>query len=238
MGILAGVGAKGRSTSTASQVTGNVTTQASGSGFIVAAAWSAAANFSSIADNKGNSANYVQIGAEIAVGAADKARLYYVKNGIGGAGHNWTIALSAAATLTVLAKEVMGAELVNFLDQGSGNADTTSPFTLTAGLLTTRPTELLMAIMFGNTGSNPGTHAESGIGSMTIDSAAEELDGTQFFTGCIATKVVSSTGTYNPSFTESGGTGAAVFLATFRERADGGARTSVFGGQPMIRGPI
>jgi hypothetical protein len=224
--IAVGVTSKGRSGTTASQATTGVTTQASGSTFIVAAIWDTT-TFSSISDSKGNT--YTQIGTEGNWGLAPgRARLYYCQNGIGGASHTATVALSGSTSLLVMFLEIIGGALTGILDQSGQARDTATPFTLTAGLTTTQPNELLVSFLGGTSGSNPATHAESGLGSSTVQAAAEETNGASFYTGALATAVKSAIGTYNPSWTEAGNTtDAQVFLATFRELTAGiGARKS------------
>ena len=228
MTIAVGATSKGHSNSSSSLATTGVTTQASGSIFVVAVIWGATATFTSITDSKSNT--YTQIGTEISngsTGANYRARLYYKENGTGGSSHTATINLSTAEVVTILFAEITGALTSSALDQSDGRRDTSSPFTLAAGLSTAQADELLLSFLGGVSGSNPATHAESGLGSSTVQSGAEETDGSQFWTGAIATAVKSSTGTFNPSWTESGNTtDSAVFLATFKASAAGGSTTT------------
>jgi len=211
--IAAGASSKGRSASTTSQATTGVTTQSSGSTFFVAFIWDTG-NFSSISDSKSNS--YTQIGTE-QVQTGTKMRAYYCQNGTGGSSHTATIGLSTASPVTVLFLEITGGLTSGILDQSDLRFDTASPYTLAAGLTTTQADELLVSFLGGTSGNNPATHAESGLGSSTIQ--IEETDGASFYTCAIATAVKSSTGTFNPSWTESGGAHAGVVLATFKAAA-------------------
>lgn len=221
MAIGIGVSSKGRNGSTSSLATTGVATQATGSIILACAIWNSTETFSSIADNKGNSANYVQIGAELTLTGA-KARLYYCKNAAGGAGHTVTFTVSALSNILVLMTEITGADTAAPLDQSNGRNDTSSPFTLAAGLTTTQANEALVSPLFGSSGSNPATHAETGLGSSTIQTGAEETNGASFWTGAIATALKSATGTFNPSWTETGGSNSILWLATYKEAAAAG----------------
>lgn len=217
MAIAVGATSKGRSASTTSQATTGVTTQASGSAFVVAFIWDTG-NFSSIADSKSNT--YTQIGTEQVNSDSAKIRAYYVENGTGGSSHTATVNLSVASPITVLFAEITGGLTSGILDQSDIRWDTASPYTLAAGLTTTQAAELLLSFLGGNSGSNPATHAESGLGSSTIQ--IEETNGASFYTAAIATSIKSSTGTFNPSWTETGSTKGGVMLATLKEAAGGG----------------
>jgi len=224
MAIAWAQGTKVRSSSTLTQTTPGLTTQATGSTFIIAAQWSRnSGTFSSVSDSKGNT--YTLIDTQLDWdGVNGGARLYYCENGTGGASHTATFTLTGSnGPLTVFFGEITGGLTSGILDQHTRREDTASPFTLAAGLTTTQADELLVAFFAGNSGSNPATHAESGLGSSTIQTASEETNGASFWTAAIATAVKSATGTFNPSWTESGGTSAAVFLATFKAAAAGGA---------------
>jgi len=227
MAIAVGATSKGHSTSSSALATTGVTTQASGSVFVAAVIFGATATFTSIVDSKSNT--YTQIGTEISngsTGANYKARLYYVENGTGGSSHTATVNLNTAEVVTILFAEITGALTSGALDQSDGRRDTTSPFGLAAGLTTVQANELLLSFLGGVSGNNPATHAETCLGSSTIQSGAEETDGSQFWTGAIATAIKSSTGTFNPSWTESGNTtDSVVFLATFKAAASGGTTT-------------
>jgi hypothetical protein len=227
VGIAIGATSKGRSASSSSQGTLGVSTSASGSTFVVAAIWDTG-TFSSITDSKSNV--YTQIGTEVTFGSfPTRARVYYKENGVGGASHIATFNTSSASAITVLFLEITGALTSGSLDQSGGVNDASSPFTLTAGLTTAQAAEALVTFLGCNSGSNPATHAETGLGSSTIQTAAEETDGTSFYTAALATAIKAATAAFNPSWTESGGTNSAVFLATFKEAA-----TDILMGQVIL----
>lgn len=217
-----GVGAttKGRSASSASLVSGSVTTT-SGSTILIGTIWDTA-SFTSVVDSKSNT--WTQIDVEGTWGSAPgRSRVYYAKNITGGASHTFTLNLGAAAPCGISVLEITGADTTAPLDQHNQNRDISSPFTLSAGLTTTSAAELIASFLGGTSGSNPATHAETGLGSSTIQTATEETNGVSFYTFAWATKIVAATGTFNPSWTESGNTTEAqVRLATIIAAAGGG----------------
>lgn len=229
MSIAPGVSSKGATSANTVQATTGVTTQVSGSAFLVGFAWNAAATFTSLVDSKSNI--YTQIGSEVLYGAsAFRTRLYYKENGVGGASHTATVTVSGSTVaITILFVEVTAGTLSGILDQQNSRNDAASPFTLAAGLTTTQANELLVSFLFGNSGANPATHAETGLGSSTIQTGAEETNGASFFTGAVATSVKSATGTFNPSWTEGSGTDSAVYLVTLKEAASAVAAPVIMG---------
>lgn len=213
MAIAVGATSKGRNASATSVASAGVATQATGSTFVVGVIWATGASFTSFVDNKSNT--YTQIGVDREVTAADgtHCRWYRCENGAGGAGHTATLTISAAVALSVFFLEITGAATASF-DQQNSQTDAASPFT-SASITTTQAAEMLVSYIVGNSGSNPATNAEST--GFTIQAGAEETNGASFWTGCIATRIVAATGTYNSSFTETGSTSAAVFIASFKE---------------------
>ena len=221
MAISIGVSAKGRTVSGAGITSSSVTSAASGSAFVLAVIYDASVTFTSVGDSKSNV--YTQIGTTQSYGTSGRARLYYKENGVGGASHTFSLVTSGSGACTIFGIEILGGALSGILDQSSNRADTASPFTLAAGLTTTQANEALLTFLAGDSGSNPSTHAETGLGSSTVQ--IQETDGTQFYTGAVATALKTATGTFNPSWTETGAVNGAVFLATFKEATASGAIT-------------
>lgn len=223
MAIAVGVHASKATASGTTAVTTGVTTT-SGSTIVLFAHWGSEV-FSSIADSKGNT--WTIIGAELNA-SSHKSRAYYCANVTGGASHTFTLTLSTSGAPTIYMCEFTGAATTSPIDQsGSGN-DTSSPYT-TTGLTTTQANEALITFAGGNSGSNPATHAESGLGSSTIQENI--TNGSSFWTGAIATKIVSATGTYTPSWTESGASSMHVYLVTVKEAAAAGLIVNPFSGR-------
>ena len=213
MAIDVGQFAVGRTSSGSSQATSAVNTAASGSTFYIFVVWGNGASFTSIADSKSNT--YNRVGS--ATFGSMNARLYECVNGTGGSSHTATLTVSTNESLTVFLVEVTGGLTAGIVDQSDSREDTTSPFTLAAGLTTTQANELLLSFLAGDSTSNPATHAESGLGSSSI--VIEETNGSAFFPGAIAKSYKTSTGTFNPSWTESGATDSGVWLVTLKEAA-------------------
>jgi hypothetical protein len=235
MSIAAGVSSKGRSTSASSIATSAVTTQASGSTFLILVFWQSARTFTSVVDSKSNI--YTQIDTEITIGGTDRCRAYYCENGTGGASHTATLNISGLAVCGIMFLEITGGLTSGSLDQHGERDDVASPFTLAAGLTITQAVELLVTALVGNSGSNPATHAESGLGSSAIQTGTQETDGTNFYCSAMATKVTAATAAFNPSWTESGATGAATWLITFKD-AGGASSFPPVPESPLLRGQM
>lgn len=210
MAVSIGIHGSNASASTAAIATPSSATT-SGSTLVVAANWGSV-NFSSIVDSASNS--WTQIGSEISA-SSHKSRAYYAKNITNSGTHTVTVNLSGADAATIFIAEILSADTTNPLDQNGARDDTgASPYDLAAGLTTTFADEALISFFFGNSGSNPATHGESGLGSSTIQD--EVTNGTTFWTGACATAIKASTGTFNPSWTETGASSGHVYLVTIK----------------------
>lgn len=206
MTISAGVSAAKGGAATSAVTTTGVATQASGSQFIIAVEYDGG-TFVSVADSKSNS--YTQIGTTQTAGSSAESRFYKKENGTGGAGHTATLNISGPARGTIAFLEVLNGSVEDVA--GSGRTDSASPYT-TPGYTTLNTTDLLVAVVCGDSASNPATHAEST--GFTIQ--CEETNGTSFWTICVATKVV-GVGSYTASFTENGAVDTATFITGFKD---------------------
>lgn len=178
--------------------TPGVTTTASGSSFYVGILTGASETISSVTDSKSN--GYSAVGSALTYnGAALKMIMYKAENGTGGASHTVSVTIGATNFLTVFFLEVTaaGAGGEDTAVRASGE-DTSSPFTVTSGTLS-QANEVL--IVLGGTDSTTVSALAESTG-FTI--AQSVLTGTSDAAGFIAAKVVSSTGTYTPSFTATG----------------------------------
>lgn len=209
-----GIAVKGSGAGTA--VTSSGTSQATASTFYIFAHWDTGSTFTSVADSKSNT--YTLVGAEQAIGAF-RTRLYRCVNGTGGASHTATLVVSGAGGATVYLVEATGCNTSSPVDQSDRRTESASPYTLAAGLTTTQANELLLSFFAGDSGSNPATNAESGLGSSTI--VVEETNGAANWTGAVAKSYKTSTGTFNPSWTQTGTVDGAVFLETLKEAGTG-----------------
>lgn len=195
--------------------TAGVTTQATGSILVVGAIWETAA-FTSITDSKSNS--YTQIGTEQTIGGF-KARLYYVENATGGSSHTFTLTTGGGNIFgTVLALEVIGGATASSLDQSNQQTDSASPFT-SPSITTTNANDILVSACMSDGIANPMDFAESTGFTVNIT----RNSGASFYPMALGTRIVSSTGSYNSSWTTASGANAAVFIASFKELAGAGA---------------
>jgi hypothetical protein len=226
MTISVGMTDVGSTTTGASVTSAGKTTQATGSCIVVAYAFVTARNFVSIADNKGNSANYARIGTEL-VGSYFKSGMFYCENVAGGAGHTVTVTADGSGPTTVFVLEILGAKTTGAFDKFSRIEDTVSPFTSGATATTTTDDELLVGAYFGG-GANPIVLSISGAtpaSGWTIQTGAQELDGSSKYSGSLATAIVSAKDAYTAGFADTTDTVGSVWIATFAAAA--GAAVSI-----------
>lgn len=199
-----------------SATTAGVTTSATGS-FYIGVSCSTGA-FTSIADNKGNSANYIQIGTTRS-SSGHEDRLYLCTNGSGGAGHTATAVGSA---VTCYFGEITSGLTAGLLDQNNGGVDAVAPFGDALTITTLQNDELILAIT-GSDAAGTVTYTPSG-GFVTVDA---ETDGNNFWSTNLHKRVVSATGTYATSVTVSAGvTDVVVLIASFKAAGGGAVATS------------
>lgn len=221
MTISIGVGSKGVGTGVSSQATTGVTTN-SGSFFVVGFVTDSGLTVSSVVDSFSNSYSLIK-GSVSMAGGGGLGFLYRSTTTTGGASHTATPTMSGAGRMTVFFAEIIGA---SGFDLGDGANDPSSPF-VSPNIVTTNARELLLGQIVGDSASNPATNAEST--GMAVLAAAQELDGAANWVGCIASRVVSSTSTYNCSFTESGSVDCAVFIGGWIEAATSISRLPLLG---------
>lgn len=205
-----GVSAKVTGSGVSSVTTPDVTTQSSGSLIVYFLHWGTE-TYSNLTDSKSNTPTQIQTEANA---SSHKSRLYYKENAAGGANHNATFTVGSAGSPTLYLYEGIGIKTSGSLDTSGVRDDTSSPFTLASALSQAQADSLLFTATGGNSGSNPATHAESGLPSTTIHQ--ELTNGTTQWTGAIGTSIVSSTATRNPSWTETGSSSNHVWLVIFK----------------------
>lgn len=210
--ISIGVHVKANGTTSPLPTAGINTT--SGSTLVAFVTW-ATTTFTSLTDSLSNT--WTQIQTEEASGT-EKTRAYYCTTGSRGTGHTFTLTIGANNPLAVFIVELIpGSGYTISLDQSDRRRDTATPFTLAAGLTTTVADEALLTFLAGDSGSNPATMAETGLGSSSIQE--QVTNGSTDIASAVATKIVSATGTYAPSWTQSGATNGSVWLATFKSES-------------------
>lgn len=165
------------------------TTQASGSSFAVFCIGPSPVTFTP-SDSKvnaytlqGTQQNNTSDGTAIA--------LYLAQNGVGGSGHTFGMDMSVHAGVTWFAAEITGGATSGILDQFYGNWGTLGD-PMPGPVTTTSANELILA-MFQNNGTTataltPG----AGFGAVITNLSAGNI---------LASRVVSATGTYDPSIT-------------------------------------
>jgi hypothetical protein len=186
-------------------------------------------NFSSLVDS--NSNTYTLVGSEQLIGSAPvngKSRLYRCENGTGSGSHTSTLTLSASAFKTVLFIELLHGLSSGAFDKVAQGSDTTTPYASPATTTTAQANEMVVGALHGYSGDTTATHSLSGATpstGWTIPSAAEEVNGATYWEGCMAYVRVTSTGTYQASFTDTTATSSArgIFTATFNEEAGAAA---------------
>lgn len=231
-------GTKGRNTGVGSIASTAITTSA-GSALIAAAIWDTG-TFSSIVDSKSNT--WTQIGLELTGlgGGSNRARIYYSELDAAkvGASHTVTVAQTSTSAMTLVVIEVGGGTIPGIFDKQAGKTDNLSPFASGATVTTTQAIELIVSALFGTSGSNPATHALAASSTPTsgwaVTAAAEETNGVSFYTGGLANVRVTSTGTYEGSWTETGGADSAVWTATFKEGVAAAASADPSRVQPLL----
>lgn len=194
---------------TTSLTTGNITTSASGSTFVVAGA-SDVAPLAVPTDSKANV--YLQKGTfQLAAGAAPGVYFYTCQNGTGGATHNATLTWLATDTPAFALFEITGAA-ASSLDATTQGSDSASPYTLSSGTLA-QAAEMVVCVVTGNGSSNPATAAES-TGFTIIES---KLDNSSYDMFALGYKVVAATTAVTPSWTVTGSARAGLSLASFKQ---------------------
>lgn len=225
MAIALGGHAVANNTFTTSTTTSGITTQASGSTFVVCVQTNRAGDpihVSSIVDSKGNT--YTLATSDNPGYAGDILLAAYVcVNGTGGASHTVTATFDEQATNTVWFVEITGADTSSPADgvahtTGGGTAGTSMPgVTVT----TTNANDLILSFL-GTYGFDTGTvtiTANTGSGWAIIDSI---LTGSVSRHGASSYVVKSSTGSYADTYTSNSTDGFSVLTLAFKAASAGG----------------
>lgn len=235
MTISVGI-AVGASTTGGTVTTGAGTSAGSGSTFYAAVVCRAVTSIN-VSDSMGNT--YTQIGTTLYNGANRWLSRYQCVNGVGGAGHTLTAAESTGSDgLAAYLLEIKGATTTTPLDQSNTNSGFGSP-PVTSGSITVTPPangELLVSIYSTDQFASGLVFTEAN--GFTVQALIN--DGINATASAIATKIVSSPGTYNASWSD-GGTGNFVDIAidSFLGGAGGGGGGGIQAGamMPGVWGP-
>jgi hypothetical protein len=224
----------------ANLTTDAITTAASGSCLVMALSINASRTYTP-SDSKGNT--WTQLEAQTLFnGALSAVRWWYCENATGGSSHTFTVTINSGGNsdIVIHVAEITGGLTSGILDATpSSNEDNTSPFT-SPGHTTTNADDLLLSYLSGATGSNPATHTPGN--SFTI--VTQETNGASFYASCLMKRVVSATGTYNSTCTQTGATSTRVTIASFKAAAGAGTtrgtafghRGTAFGGGRIFNG--
>lgn len=207
--------------------TGAITTAASGSSFIVAAA-RGNARPATITDSKSNT--YSAIGtaqSTIAAGTGAYLEIFLCENGVGGSGHTFTgdSSLNGGTYWSIFGIEITGGVLSGLVDVFSQNQDAATAFD-GSSITPTAGARLLLAFAAsdGQSGSSTRTHTAGN--SFTIVSGLNIASSSVSFPLVAAQRSVTGDGvtSYNSTFTESNNSteGMGLFTLALKEASGGG----------------
>ena len=192
-------------------ITAGVTTQVSGSAGVLGVIGDTGF-FTSVQDS--NSNTWTQIQSELADATAGNAsRMYYAQNMTGGASHTFTLNKSSGSFAAIFFLELTTMLTSGVLDQSNRVLDTASPFD-SPSVTTLSANEVLVALAFADDG---GANSYVAGNSFTIQQ--QRADGSISWTGAIASRIVTATGSYNSTFTRTGAARVHSWIATFIEQS-------------------
>jgi hypothetical protein len=135
------------------------------------------------------------------------------------------VSAGGATGITLFFAELLGVLTTGALDGTPlQNEDTATPYTSSA-YTNTQADGILVSMFIGDSGSGTATHTPGN--SFSIATNCDVTDGTQFYTGCLSVRVVSSIAAYNTSITETGSGRGAQFIAGFKAAAGGGGGSGI-----------
>ena len=172
----------------------------------------------SVADNKGNTANYVRISTQINDGNTQQIDRFVCTNGTGGAGHTATATVaSGTASWSVFLLEMTGAATSGLVDQS--NKDTgylNQPWSPGNITLSSVPAAGELMVVVVTEEEYPGT-IMSAADSFTIQEQYYNRNYGNPPCAMFATRIVTSNGTYTTSVTTTAGssTNCAILIDSF-----------------------
>lgn len=165
-----------------------------GSTLVVCLSWDIGVNFTSIADSASNS--WTIIGTELST-ASMKNRMYYAPNITPSASHTVTFTASGNAFISMWVVELRGVATAP-LDTSAAQTDNTSPFVSTTATNTEANAVLVGHIGANVSGTTPPVIYTPG---NSFTSQEQIQDFTSFYTGAVATKIVTASASQEASFT-------------------------------------
>lgn len=203
-----------KSQSGAGNTTNAITTQTSGSIFVVGCAAQSGTISLTLTDSKSNS--YGSPILELGSGSGADGKIWYKENGVGGSGHTWSN--SSAADGTLYAVELTGMLTSGSLDQTASNTDSSNPFDSTA-IITTQATETIIAMAVSGSGDY-----SAGNGFTILQ---KEPDSGLYWPSALAAREVTSAGSYSAQFTDASAGQTALLIVSFKaQTAASGASVS------------
>lgn len=234
MAIAIGGHAVANDTFDTTTTTGGVTTQASGSTFVICVQSTRAGDpihVSSITDNKGNTytlrtSDNPGYNGDILLAA------YTCVNGTGGAGHTATVLFDEQSTHNIFFIEITGADTTAPADGVAATSGGGSAGTSWAGIAvtTTNANDLILSFA-GSYGFDTGTitlSANTGAGWAILDSI---VVGTVSRHAASSYIVKSSTGSYADTYTASTTDGFSALTLAFKAASGGGGGSAALTGQ-------
>jgi hypothetical protein len=179
--------------------TSGVTTAASGSLFLVGCSCPNGATLSTPTDSKSNTYNPVTTETDF---FGRNHRVWQATNGTGGASHTFTCNCSSGAT-DCFVIEFTNAATASAIDTQNTASDSSSPYTVSG--TTSNANDGLASFMWHDASSGTCSHSESS--GFTVQD--QITNSTTDWPGASATRIVSSTSTYTPSWTVATCTGTA-----------------------------
>ncbi len=220
MTVSVGQSGQFNTTGASSVTSGTVTTQASGSTFIIATQCISTNTINTPTDSKGNT--YVSMGSaqNFYIGGGH-CQLFSCVNGVGGAGHTFTTSMNVSGFMVSYFLEALNVDTTSPIEAYAVTAgDSVSPYETTSG--TTTSTDELLVSYIAENGSGTASYVESS--GFTVN--AQQSDETLNYSGAIGSRVVSSTGTWTPSWTRTGANGGTVFVFGLKGAVGGGVTST------------
>lgn len=208
-----GVTAKGNSGSN-TVTTNSVTSEASGSTFVIDVVFDSSVTISSITDSKSNSYT-LQGSVQTNSSTLMKCARYICVNGTGGSTHNATATFSSAAAVpSIFFTEIKGGLTSGIVDVHVQGNDETSPFGVASGTLA-QTNEYVLSLFASYSSSPPTcTHSVTGDGFALLQ---ETTDFGTSWVGAIGGVKVSATTSITPQWTETNtSAGTSVIVTSFK----------------------
>lgn len=207
-----GVTAKGvPSGSNDTATTNSVTTQATGSTFVIDVCWDNSASITTISDSKGNTYT-IQGSVQSNSAITAKGARYICVNGTGGASHTATVLCSnTGAFPSIFFTEIKGGVTSGIVDVHVQGQDESSPFGIATGALA-QANEYVLSFFVSFTSSPPTcNHAVTGDGFALLQ---QTTDFNAAWVGATGGVKVASTASVTPQWTETNTSAGTIVITT------------------------